>query len=129
MERQLSFRGLVYVLLVIEIFAISLIWQCSAHAGTLDATIPAKYDGTYSGRSEVRFIDPAKVVDECYALSEQFHPKPIRLGFYTYGCSVPAAGVCHVRVINRPMEDFSPVFVLRHEMAHCAGWPADHPDH
>jgi hypothetical protein len=100
-----------------------------AFAGTLDILIPAKYDGAYSGRSEVRLVDPSMVVEGCFGLSERFHPKPIRLGFYTYGCSVTdaARGVCHVIVINRQMGDYSPVFVLRHEMAHCAGWAADHP--
>lgn len=45
-----------------------------------------------------------------------------------YGCAYPGwpSGVCTVYV-NARLGPAERAAVLRHEFAHCAGWPADHP--
>jgi len=41
-------------------------------------------------------------------------------GYGVWGCSVVKDGKCYVARIDNPG-------VRRHEVAHCNGWPRDHP--
>jgi hypothetical protein len=84
---------------------------------------PAKYDGTWRGKVTVKHYGDLRLRWECRA------PFPV------YGCAyLPAANHCVVymlpvgtrtraRVISRNFYNL----MLRHEIAHCAGWHRSHP--
>lgn len=96
--------------------------------------IPSQYLN-YSGPLDARPMDISKMKLECTRLAKRngVDPRTI-LGKYQWGCTVSdQAGVCHVRYHDKPFRDeatgaFITVWsTLRHEMAHCAGWGANHP--
>jgi hypothetical protein len=90
---------------------------------------PAEYDHPYTGNLTVeRVADPAAVLALCPNLKE-----PV-------GCAQRAKDLswCKVYVVSdafinkRPAEQrklfgYSYENFLRHELAHCNGWPGDHP--
>lgn len=43
------------------------------------------------------------------------------------GCMEKIGRLCRIYTIDRPAYNTTPRAVWRHEMGHCAGWPADHP--
>lgn len=79
---------------------------------------PAKWlTKPYSGTIGVVQLEPAMLKDICTS----------RLGlFEDVACAVVIPDYCGIWIRN----DLPPLeydAVLRHEKAHCAGWPGDHP--
>ncbi len=94
--------------------------------------IPARYLNFDGLKADSRPMDISKIKLECTRLAKKHGVDPRTvLGKYQWGCNVMANGVCHIRYHDKPFWDngqFITVWsTLRHELAHCAGWPADHP--
>lgn len=82
---------------------------------------PEPYDGQYTGQLTVVRVPQAKVVEMCRELIEGVTEKQ-------KGCAVWRGNSCHVVIIDRIYRGSRPIDVLRHELGHCNGWPADHPE-
>jgi hypothetical protein len=77
---------------------------------------PARYNHPYSG----------PVIERVLPLSEA-RRACARMGVSADACSWAAKNKCYL-VIPRggPVKDLPPY--VRHERAHCNGWPEDHPE-
>lgn len=73
---------------------------------------PAIYDHPFAGMREIIAVP----FDDIYS-----HCKP----YTVYACApvAPKDGVCRIFYVAGKMTPD----LLRHETAHCNGWPADHP--
>ncbi len=101
-----------------------------------EEAIPARYLDFSHIKTDARPLDITKVKLACAGLASKHgvDPRTI-LGKYQWGCTVvDQSGVCHIRYHDKPFRDaasgeFITVWsTLRHEQAHCAGWPANHPN-
>lgn len=117
-------------ILVSLVGAVSLLLLAPAHAGKDDAewNPPARFDHPYKGELLVRRIPQESVVEACrvlfsiYRVPAMSHPEQ-------RGCSIlTSKHSCLVVTIDEPYMRATPESVLRHEIGHCNGWPADHPD-
>ena len=95
-------------LLGCAILAIWLLAVFQAHAGYIvGGDIPPKrYDHKYRGKVVIKYVDE----------------EPGLLAF-TYG---DTGGICVIYVNRRPGIRLPLHIILRHELGHCAGWPANH---
>lgn len=87
----------------------------SATGSTLEP--PARFDHPYDGPVELQYLPKADIRRECG--QDKF----------TSGCAWVEGGTCHVLIaLYTPKVSVArrPVLV-RHEIAHCNGWPGDHP--
>jgi len=76
---------------------------------------PARWDFPYRGKLTVEYLDGAEFTARC-------GPSPF-LGFMA-ACAFIGRGSCRV-VIHKSSPN--PACSLRHEIAHCNGWPRSHP--
>jgi hypothetical protein len=77
---------------------------------------PAKYNHPYHGPVEERVMPVAEVRALCTSVGAS--------GPFV-ACAWVSDGVCHIVL---PNDEPAPVSTYRrHEIAHCNGWPADHP--
>lgn len=87
---------------------------------------PARYDHPYHGRLIERELPRAQVLKACKKLFARF-------GFTdatTRGCSMETVigKECTIIYANKTFMGTTPAQTRRHEIAHCNGWPADHPN-
>lgn len=106
-----------------DAFGLFLIFGIAATAAGAGTPLlpPSEYDHPYPGDVQINLMDSQFVGKECRAWSGQ--PAP----FDAAGCAwVADDDTCVVVLAGRtrkaPIAD-----ILRHEIAHCNGWPADHP--
>jgi hypothetical protein len=104
----------------------SAFWRRSAlHvAGIKDPTWnpPARFDHAYSGKLTVHRLPQKQVAKVCTKVVGAF-------ALNRHGCSTgDRAGRCTVWIVDRTYMRATPLSVLRHEIGHCNGWPADHPN-
>ena len=82
---------------------------------------PARFDHPYAGDVDLRQISRANVWKECSRNGA------VKMRRDVAGCSRVEAGACiiHLAMKTRraPLQE-----ILRHEIAHCNGWPGNHPD-
>ena len=77
---------------------------------------PARYDHPYSGQVDERVMSEAQVRSVCTSMGAD-------LG--GVACSWQSNGTCHIVI---PNDGVASVEAFRqHEIAHCNGWPANHP--
>jgi len=77
---------------------------------------PARYNHPYSGQVVERVVPEAEVRSLCMSMGAD----PI-----STACSWQSNGTCYIVL---PSDGRAPVSTFRrHEIAHCNGWPADHP--
>jgi hypothetical protein len=77
---------------------------------------PAKYDHPYDGEVEERVVSEAEVRTVCTSMGTDH---------LVAACSWQNDGTCYIVI---PNDGQAPVDTYRrHEIAHCNGWPADHP--
>jgi len=97
----------------------------TAHAGFLTSMPPAEYDKPYMGELEIRrMVTDQDVRTLC--------PKAWKARTQTRfpACSMHNATRCEVYIVNdRGLKalGMNYALTLRHELAHCNGWPGDHP--
>lgn len=101
-------------------FMIFAVTAAPAFAGT-PLIPPAEYDHPYAGELTIHKIDRANVWAEC----SQNGAQPMRKD--AAGCAFVGDGECTIYLAMRTQR--APVkAILRHEIAHCNGWAADHPN-
>ena len=77
---------------------------------------PAQYNHPYNGQVVERVMPEAEVRSACMSMG---------LDLFTVACSWHSAGTCYIVL---PNDGQAPVSTYRrHEIAHCNGWPANHP--
>ena len=77
---------------------------------------PAQYNHPYDGQVVERVMPLAEVRTLCMSKGTPFN---------TLACSWQSDGTCYIVLPNYRM---APVSAFRrHEIAHCNGWPANHP--
>jgi hypothetical protein len=78
---------------------------------------PARYNHPYGGPVDERVVSAAQVRALCMSIGTS----P-----FAAACSVVGEdGACHIIL---PYDGQAPVSIYRrHEIAHCNGWPPDHP--
>src|SRR3990167_11282728 len=82
---------------------------------------PAKWSkAPYSGTTRVFYLPESEVNDICRSYGVTNTTDKF------FGCSVPSPAICLV-YITKDESDHVRQIILRHETAHCAGWPANHP--
>jgi hypothetical protein len=77
---------------------------------------PARYDRPYNGQVDERVAPEAEVRSLCMSMGAD-------LG--GVACSWQSNGTCHI--VIRTMAWRSVSTFRQHEIAHCNGWPANHP--
>jgi hypothetical protein len=84
------------------------------YAARLDP--PARYDHPYNGQVVERVVPEAEVRSLCMSMGAD------AIGV---ACSWQSNGTCNIVL---PSDGRAPVAAFRrHEIAHCNGWPANHP--
>ena len=77
---------------------------------------PTRYDHPYNGRVVERVVPKAEVPSLCM---------PMGADLLAAACSLEGNGTCSIVL---PSDGRAPVATFRrHEIAHCNGWPANHP--
>jgi hypothetical protein len=77
---------------------------------------PAQYNHPYNGQVVERAVPVAEVRTLCISMGADL------LGV---ACSWQSNGTCYIVV---PNDEYAPVATFRrHEIAHCNGWPPNHP--
>src|SRR5262249_20099992 len=77
---------------------------------------PAQYNHAYNGQVVERVVPEAQVRSICMSMG---------LDLLTVACSWQSKDTCYVVI---PNDGQAPVDTYRrHEIAHCNGWPANHP--
>ena len=77
---------------------------------------PAQYNHPYNGPVVERVVPAAEVRTLCLSMGSDL---------LATACSLHSNGTCYIVV---PSDGKAPVSnYRRHEIAHCNGWPADHP--
>ncbi|TIO15638.1 MAG: hypothetical protein E5X86_19920 [Mesorhizobium sp.] len=102
----------------------------TAIAGKNDAewNPPARFDHSYAGELTVIYLPQKQVVTACAELFAKYTVSATS-SLVQRGCSaITSKTSCTVIVISKPYALATPRAVLRHEIGHCNGWPADHPD-
>lgn len=94
---------------------------------------PEKYEHAYKGNLFEKEVPLKGAAKECNKLGKRFknteiHPER-KNGRPLYGCAYPRKGECYIVYSYDPSGNDKDMAsnVRRHEIAHCNGWPADHP--
>lgn len=89
---------------------------------------PARYDHAFTGKLTVHYLSQKQVVKACSRLFAKYNVAE-RAALTAKGCAATTSkGACTVILIDRPYKGVTPKAVLRHELGHCNGWQAHHPD-
>jgi hypothetical protein len=104
----------------------SLTWAVSANAETAPQkwliAPPVEYDHPYAGKLTVRLAkDQAEVRAWCPGAKWKTN--------VMLACAFPGPEFCTIVMASAEVlweQGFTPEIILRHETAHCNGWPADH---
>lgn len=102
----------------------------SANAGVNDSTWnpPARFDFPYKGELTVKRLPQVDVVEACRVLFTLYDVQA-KASLTSRGCAViTSKNSCIVVTVDKTYKRATPEAVLRHEMGHCNGWPANHPD-
>ena len=84
---------------------------------------PAIYDHAYKGRLAVQQGTMARVEHYCHTMHGIVSP------YQALGCSKVDEHSCFLMIprIGGPVTASIQAQIRRHELAHCNGWPANHP--
>jgi len=78
---------------------------------------PARYDHKFPGNLTVLRLDRVETVKRCGSTPSLFR--------IVFGCALVMTKTRCVVVVSDA--SWHPEVTLRHEIAHCNGWPRDHP--
>ena len=107
---------LIFLFLTSCIIPIPILIPPSPALISADLEPPAKYDHPYDGQVVERVMPEDEVRSACMSMG---------LDSLTAACSWRINSTCYVFL---PTDGQAPVDTYRrHEIAHCNGWPADHP--
>jgi hypothetical protein len=91
---------------------------------------PARYDHAFQGELKVIRVPVQDVSKTCQAMWHFFGSKKM-LAMPNHGCAKrqddSKGPYCVVVIPRGPVQLATPAAVLRHEVGHCNGWSASHP--
>lgn len=108
----------------------ALILAGPAFAGKNDAewNPPARFDRAYAGKLTVSYLPQKQVVSACEKLFAKYKV-PAKVYMNQRGCAaITSKTSCTVIAIDKIYALATPAAVVRHEIGHCNGWAASHPD-
>ncbi|TPN03801.1 hypothetical protein FJ973_29605 [Mesorhizobium sp. B2-1-3] len=82
---------------------------------------PARFDHPYTGKLTIKYLPMSRVQLVC----ERYKAFDDQV---MYGCASWDSTSCIIVVIDHQYLNQTPQALIRHEMGHCNGWGADHPD-
>lgn len=115
---------------MLRLALVALLISTPALAGKHDASWnpPARFDNAYTGKLTVHYLPQKQVVVACANLFAKYKVEA-KTTFAQRGCAaITGKTSCTVIVIEKIYALATPKAVLRHELGHCNGWPANHPD-
>jgi hypothetical protein len=80
---------------------------------------PVEYDYPYKGKLTIERVTPEQLRARCTAAT-----------VISLGCAFPSAYSCLILLVDDASiraRGWTRELMLRHEIAHCNGWPDDHP--
>lgn len=83
---------------------------------------PARYAGPYDGKVTIIQVKKDNVAAECEAIYGQ-HVRPDAAGCQFFDDAGDCVIYLAMYTTRGPLEA-----IVEHELAHCKGWPGDHPD-
>lgn len=91
---------------------------------------PARYVGPYDGKLIEWRLPREQVARECARLARVYRNVEKAQNPQQRGCAFvwKEQKVCHIIYIDKPFGLSTPEAVRQHEIGHCNGWPADHPN-
>jgi hypothetical protein len=75
---------------------------------------PAQYDHPYPGQVVEQRLSRLQIIVTCHGPAES--------------CSWLDRGVCHIVLPQEEKDTRLIAYIREHEMGHCNGWPAHHPN-
>jgi hypothetical protein len=113
-------RAARYAVLLVLPLLTSCAYVSSAYTAELEP--PEQYNHPYDGPVVERVMSEADVKPLCTSMGAS--PSGV-------ACSWQSGGTCYIVLPNDyvlPNDQVAPVSIFRrHEIAHCNGWPANHP--
>lgn len=89
---------------------------------------PARFDHAYAGKLTMRYMPQKQVIKACANLFAKYKVSATS-SLVQRGCSaITSPTSCTVILIDKTFKLATPKAVLRHELGHCNGWPASHPN-
>jgi hypothetical protein len=80
---------------------------------------PVEYDKPYPGKITIETVT-----------NEQLRARCANASMSSLGCAYPGATSCHILLVDEAAiraVGWTVELILRHERAHCNGWPQAHP--
>ena len=80
---------------------------------------PVEYDKPYPGKLTVEVVTRAQLLATCSSALAS-----------SLGCAFPGKDRCHIKLLDEESMravGWTVEAMIRHERAHCNGWPQDHP--
>lgn len=80
---------------------------------------PPEYDYPYKGKLVVQTVTLEQLREQCSVATAM-----------SLGCAFPSANSCRIILIDEyyiAARGWTKELMMRHELAHCNGWPGDHP--
>jgi hypothetical protein len=80
---------------------------------------PVEYDKPYDGKITIETVTNEQLRARCAAASQS-----------SLGCAFPGANSCRILLVDEATmkaAGWAVEVMLRHERAHCNGWPQSHP--
>ena len=121
-------KAIVRLILAISLAFIALAAPANAGRNAPVWNPPARYDHPYHGKLTVLRLPQWHVYQACKKL---FAKHEVDANAYPgqKGCAINLSkSECLVVVIREKFVVTKPKDALRHEIAHCNGWPAHHPE-
>lgn len=86
---------------------------------------PKRFDHSYGGNLHLHRVPVEDVRKTCQAMADFYGYKSDNPN---HGCAHMDKTFCEVVIPLGNVQKATPAAILRHEMGHCVGWPANHPD-
>ena len=111
---------------LVAIAALGICFPALAETNVAEWNPPARYDHPFKGKLTEIQLPQREVVAACRELSRKYR---VRIGSVSRGCAaLTSFRRCTIIYTDKPRGLSTPMAVRRHEIGHCNGWPADHPD-
>lgn len=88
---------------------------------------PARFDKPYEGQLIEHRLPQQAVRRYCAQLFAHYGMNIVST-MHQRGCAIRQPGYCVIAYIDRMHGLATPESVRRHEIGHCNGWPANHPE-
>ena len=100
-------------------YAIAILLLSTSVAQAQQHLPPIEYDRPYTGKLTVEVVTRAQLLATCSSALAS-----------SLGCAFPSKDRCHIKLLDEESiraVGWTVELMLRHERAHCNGWPGDHP--